>query len=204
MGDINQKIILAKLLQRVDGAILEIGSKNYVPDLKEKTGITASFRDMYAGVPYVGLDIEEGAGVDKVLDLEASTGDLPLAAFGLIVCCSVLEHVRRPWVMAEHIASLLRPGGHAFISVPWVHRYHGYPDDYYRFSHNGVKALFPMLSWSEPFYSTTVRGEILPWNITEEKGGTDNQLAVNQLLEPGRKRKYLPYLMVSMLGTKPA
>jgi len=42
------------------------------------------------------------------------------------------------------------------MSVPWVWRYHAYPDDYFRFSWRGIETLFPEFSWSDKHYSTTV------------------------------------------------
>lgn len=191
MGDINQLIYLKTLVPSVDGPVLEIGSKDY--------GSTSSFRDTYRGVEYVGLDMEPGAGVDIVADLTTGTGTLPSEHFALGICCSVLEHVRRPWIMAEHITTLIRPGGTLFMSVPWVWRYHAYPDDYFRFSWRGIEELFPAFTWDHVCYSSNVPEEIIP--IPPDKPGVDNEMAI--LADtPGGKRKYLPYLMVNMLGTK--
>ena len=191
MGDINQLIYLKTLVPSVDGPILEIGSKDY--------GSTSSFRDTYRGVEYVGLDMEPGPGVDIVADLTMGTGTLPVEHFALGICCSVLEHVRKPWIMAEHITTLIRPGGTLFMSVPWVWRYHAYPDDYFRFSWRGIEELFPAFAWNHVCYSTNVPEEIIP--IPLDQPSVDNEMAL-MADTPGGKRKYLPYLMVNMLGTK--
>ncbi|MGC4003636.1 MAG: hypothetical protein QM811_11100 [Pirellulales bacterium] len=100
MGDVNQVTFLKKFLPQVEGPILEVGSKDY--------GSTSSFRDFYKTSDYVGVDLEDGKNVDKVLDLTKGTGDLPLNHFGLLICCSVLEHVRKPWLMAEYLTNLVR------------------------------------------------------------------------------------------------
>lgn len=191
MGDINQTIYLQKFLPAVDGPVLEIGSKDY--------GNTSSFRNVYTQNEYVGIDMEDGKNVDHVVDLVAGVGPLKERHFGLAICCSVLEHVTRPWVMAENITRLIRPGGVLYMSVPWVWRYHPYPDDYYRFSFKGIKELFPGFAWDQIYYSSTVPGEFFP--LTEENLGIDNQLAMAAETPQG-KRKYLPYLMVNMLGTR--
>jgi SAM-dependent methyltransferase len=115
MGDRNQRLFLEKLLPRVDGPVVEIGAKDY--------GSTVSFRDLYPG-EYVGVDLEAGKGVDLVVDLSAGLGELKANHFALAICCSVLEHTPKPWVMAENLSRLLRPGGSLYISVPWVWRYH--------------------------------------------------------------------------------
>lgn len=192
MGDINQKIYLTRTLAKVQGPIIEIGSKDY--------GNTTTFRDAYPGNEYVGIDMEAGPGVDKILDLAEGTGDLPLAYFELAVCCSVLEHVRQPWKMAEHLGSLVRPGGKLFISAPWVWRYHPYPDDFFRFSPRGIASLFPDFRWGNHCYSTNLPNELFPFD-DQSVLGVDDRMAFFKPVATGQ-RKYLPYLNVNMLGVK--
>lgn len=73
--------------------------------------------------------MEEGKRVDAVFDLTRGVGSLPKGYFALGICCSVLEHVERPWSFARNLSRLIRPGGMLFLSVPWVWHYHAYPDD---------------------------------------------------------------------------
>lgn len=94
--------------------------------------------------------------------------------------------------MAENMQRLVRPGGSIFISVPWVWRYHNYPDDFWRFSWAGIQSLFPEVRWDQPEFSTTRDGELFP-----AVKDADNNLAV--VIEG---RKFLPYLMLQMIGTK--
>ena len=192
MGDRNQIIFLRKFAPTVAGPILEIGSKDY--------GSTSSFREFYPDSPYVGIDMEDGPGVDHVLDLAEGIGDLPEGHFALAVCCSVLEHVAKPWKMAENITRLMAKGGRLYMSVPWVWRYHAYPDDYFRFSFRGVASLFPGFDWATPYYSTNVEGEFV--EITEGVKDADNRMALMAANKAGAQRKYLPYLMVNMIGVR--
>lgn len=141
-----------------------------------------------------------GPGVDVVGDLSKELCGLPEGHFSLVICCSVLEHVERPWMMAENITRLTKPDGCLYMSVPWVWRYHAYPDDYFRFSWRGIETLFPNFFWTERYYSTTVIGELV--EISEELKDADNRMAKLVDLGEGRTRKYLPYLMVNMLGIK--
>lgn len=191
LGDINQKYYLRHFKPPVDGPVLEIGSKDY--------GSTMNFREDFPGHEYVGLDLEEGPGVDVVADLTEGIGTLPEKHFGLVICCSVLEHTPRPWVMAENITRLVKSQGWLFMSVPWVWSYHAYPDDYFRFSFRGIETLFPAFEWDELTFSTIVPGELI--KIERESPRVDNSLA--HVIEQERgPRKYLPYLMVNMLGLK--
>jgi hypothetical protein len=195
VGDLNQLLYLKQRLPRAEGPILEVGSKDY--------GSTIAFRRKleYTG-QYVGLDMAAGEGVDVVGDLSASLCGLQPESFGLIICCSVLEHVKRPWDMAANIERLARPGGTVFISVPWVWRYHGYPDDYFRFSHTGIMALFPGLAWRDPCFSTYVQGRFI--DIVEGSVQELHEQLALLLDAPYGKQKYLPYMQVLMLGAKPS
>ncbi len=191
MGDINQVIYLKKFMPEVSGPVLEIGSKDY--------GNTSSFRDHYRTSDYIGIDMEAGNNVDYVLDLTQGIGKLSMDYFALGICCSVLEHVRKPWVMAENISAVIRPGGTLYMSVPWVWRYHPYPDDYYRFSWRGIIELFPAFDWHHIYYSSNIQNEF--YEITEATTRIDSKLGIKKRTFRG-KRKYLPSLMINMLGIK--
>ena len=178
LGDLNNLRYLRDV--PVDGLVVEIGSKQH--------GNTPNFRSLYPN--YIGLDLEPGEGVDRVCDIERECPDLQAA---LVICCSVLEHVQRPWIAAENIAKLVRPGGQLYISVPWVWKYHAYPDDYWRFSWRGIQVLFPGFVWEQPMYSTTSTGA----DFFEAVPGSDGARAV---VTDGVK--FLPYLMVHMIGSR--
>jgi SAM-dependent methyltransferase len=192
MGDLNQRIFLEKLVPRAGGPVLEIGAKDY--------GSTTSFRDLYRDEEYVGVDLEAGKGVDVVADLTAGLGGLQEGGFALAICCSVLEHTPQPWALAANITRLLRADGQLYLSVPWVWRYHAYPDDYFRFSPRGVQVLFPGIEWGPATYSTTVNGEHIDLDLADFRE-VDNRLA-QYAQTPNGQRKYLPYLMVNMLGRR--
>jgi hypothetical protein len=191
MGDLNQYIYLQNLLTSVDGPVLEVGSKDY--------GNTTSFRKVFAKQEYIGVDLEAGPGVDLVLDLTTGIGPLKENYFSLVICCSVLEHTPWPWLMAANISRLVGTHGWLYMSVPWVWRYHPYPDDYFRFSFRGIESLFPVFDWNDIMYSTNVEGEL--FELDPAKPQLDNDMACYTDTQGG-KRKHLPYLMVNMLGFK--
>lgn len=192
MGDVNQLSYLKKWVPAAGGPVLEVGSKDY--------GSTSSYRDFYVGEEYVGLDMSEGKGVDVVADLTKSLAPLPEAHFALGICCSVLEHVEKPWLFAANLTRAIRPGGQLYMSVPWVWRFHAYPDDYFRFSHRGVMSLFEEFTWTGLCYSTNTEGEFIPIDL--DRPDADDRLSLVMKLVGDRKRKYLPYLMVNMVGTR--
>jgi hypothetical protein len=191
MGDSNQLTYLKKFMPTVNGPVVEIGSKDY--------GSTSCFRDFYPGTEYIGVDMEDGKGVEMVVDLTKGIGGLKKNHFALGICCSVMEHVDKPWLFADNMASLIRPNGKLYISVPWVWRYHAYPDDYFRYSWRGIMSLYPQFEWMHMHYSTYAPGEFI--EIPAKGSTADNDMAIMQD-GPNGKRKYLPYLMINMMGVK--
>ena len=127
---------------------LVIGSRVY-PGRKDR-------RSLYEGG--VGVDVLAGPGVDVVRNLEDGAPDAWRGAFEHVDCVSVLEHSRKPWLLASAITDCLAPNGTLLVSVPWVWRFHGYPNDYWRFTPAGLRELFDGLRWVELALSS--EGEI--------------------------------------------
>jgi SAM-dependent methyltransferase len=63
------------------------------------------------------------------------------AAFDVVVCDQVLEHVKNPLEAARTLRRLLRPGGHLVVGTPFLIRLHYHPGDYWRFTPDGLKLL---------------------------------------------------------------
>ncbi len=185
MGALNQVKFLSRRLGR-DGInrVIEIGSKQH--------GSTMPWRHFFPKADYLGIDMQEGEGVDLLLDIAKENAPLPEPA-DLVICCSVLEHVKRPWIAAANIERMVRSGGVAYIAVPWVWRYHPYPDDYWRFSFSGIRELFPTMDWPAQLYSTDVTDDFLP-----AEPGADDRLSARDVTG----RKVLPYFELHSLGKK--
>jgi len=131
----------------------------------------------------VGVDMEEGHGVDRVLDLEeALPGDI--GQFAHVECTSVLEHSRRPWLMAANIERLMREDATILLLVPWVWRVHFYPGDFYRFTPMAIEFLFSGVVWDDPKY--IVEDEIVdkPPNL---RANGIRWMARSELIMFGRK-----------------
>jgi SAM-dependent methyltransferase len=98
-----------------------------------------------------GWDALPGVGVDRVVDLESiiPCGD----QFAHVECISVLEHARRPWLFARNLEQVLRSGGTLHLTVPFIWRVHAYPDDFWRFTVAGVRALFSSIEWLHVLYA---------------------------------------------------
>ncbi|NLV55057.1 MAG: class I SAM-dependent methyltransferase [Acidimicrobiales bacterium] len=78
-------------------------------------------------------------------DLCAELDDANRGSCDVVVCEQVLEHVVDPFVAADHLFELLRPGGHAVVSTPFLIKQHELPLygmlDYWRFTPRGLGLL---------------------------------------------------------------
>lgn len=162
MGDFNQLLWVEANRSIVRPPILEVGSKFY----SENTFI--DYRVLFPEYEYIGADLSNGKNVDVVCDftndIESIRRQIGMRTVGTIICCSVLEHVSNIFDMARNISDLLVPGGVLFVSVPFVWEYHGYPDDYWRMTPNGVKHLFSQFEFPESFrtISSNINYDIEP------------------------------------------
>jgi uncharacterized protein YbaR (Trm112 family)/SAM-dependent methyltransferase len=88
----------------------------------------------------VQSDMRSGARVDFISDAHR----IPLANDALdgVVFQGVAEHVARPWLIAAEIVRVLKPGGVVYCEAPFIQWYHEDPKDYYRFTEDGLRALF--------------------------------------------------------------
>ena len=58
-----------------------------------------------------------------------------------VLCCEVLEHIKDPRQCCNEIWRVLKHGGVAFISAPFLFPIHADPEDYQRFTPSGLKVL---------------------------------------------------------------
>ena len=98
---------------------------------------------------YVGVDRHAGEQHNEYANWNmrpSVIGDahqLPIATgvCRTVAMMQVLEHLRKPTQAFAEVRRVLRPGGHLFITVPFMHQIHHAPHDYYRYTPYGLKAL---------------------------------------------------------------
>ena len=108
------------------GDVLEVGSCN----------INGTPRTVLQNVStsYTGIDILPGNCVDIVIDAEHLLDNFKPTQFDTVVCCECLEHCLHPWIIVHAMRTVLKPGGHLWISAPtFGFPEHRYPIDCYRF-----------------------------------------------------------------------
>jgi SAM-dependent methyltransferase len=138
------------------GRFLEIGcgdgDLSYLLGIRGNLDFDAAFHAANKGrfnekFEYLGLDLNKRSAANVI------TGDICSPKFSeehpdLVGRCAVIysnnvfEHLRRPWLAARNIGSLLMEGGVCITVVPFSQRYHESPSDYFRYTHKGLEALF--------------------------------------------------------------
>lgn len=120
------------------GPVFEFGS--YIVPGQEHVG---DLRSLFPGRRYVGCDMREGPGVDRIEDL----GRLTLAddSVPTIVCVETLEHVFEVRRAVDEIIRVLAPGGMVLISTPFNFYLHNYPGDYWRLTPSCLQGLLAPL-----------------------------------------------------------
>ena len=87
----------------------------------------------------IKLDIKPCPQVEVIADAHW----LPFAtsSIDIVYSIAVLEHVKKPWKVAEEIHRVLRPGGYVVVELPFLNVIHD-EHDYFRFTDKGIKSLF--------------------------------------------------------------
>lgn len=91
------------------------------------------------GGGYVNVDLFPLPGVDVAADAEHLP--FPSGTFQCIECDAVLEHVRHPEQVMSELSRVLAKGGYLHLVTPFCHPFHQYPQDYRRFTPDGLKQL---------------------------------------------------------------
>ena len=85
------------------------------------------------------LNIYAGKNIDVVCDGE--TYPFENETFDKIMLRCILEHVKKPLNILKECNRILKPNGKIVIEVPFVNPIHAAPDDYLRFTPNGLIEL---------------------------------------------------------------
>lgn len=124
-------LVMDTYLPSTPARILEIGAQNVNGTLRDHAPRNAE---------YVGLDFDEGDGVDIVVTGLADW-NVPDAHFDLVMASSVFEHDKAFWRTFLAMCAKAKPGGHIYVSAPSNGTVHRYPQDYWRFYPDSGLAL---------------------------------------------------------------
>ncbi|KKT42869.1 MAG: Methyltransferase type 11 [Microgenomates group bacterium GW2011_GWC1_44_37] len=115
--------------------ILEIGSRQAI-----NQNDLANVRDLFSMGKFVGVDMQDGPGVDII----ASANKLPFPdrSFDLVLCLETLEHADKPWLVCAEIERVIKTNGVAIVSSQQNFPIHKHPSDYFRYTPYGLSVLF--------------------------------------------------------------
>ena len=93
---------------------------------------------------HIGVDHRETLHDKSQVDLFGTAYAIPAdeGSFDSALCTAVLEHLEEPELAVRECYRVLKPGGTAIYSVPFIWHLHEEPRDFYRFSKYGLKYLF--------------------------------------------------------------
>ena len=131
------------------------------PILLDLGGGLGEVQNLRNGFEYWLIDIEPGEDADKVIKHDITEG-LPFDnnSLDIIYSNQVLEHIKQPINIVKEINRVLKNSGLCLLSTVFSYRYHPFPEDYWRFTHAGLKYLleyYGMLETLENKYELTHR-----------------------------------------------
>lgn len=124
-------------LKYIKGDLVDIGcgkkQKEYLP-----------YVNKYTGVDYpTTAEVIKPLNGDLEIDVFASADDLPFpdASFDTALSYQVLEHLQNPLAAVKEAYRILKKDGHYIVTVPFIHRIHYQPYDYFRYTRYGLEFL---------------------------------------------------------------
>lgn len=102
----------------------------------------------------LNLDIEKKENINLVGSVEKIPSKD--SRFDLLICQEVLEHVENPYVALREMHRVLKPSGKLFLQVPFIIGYHPCPNDYWRFTNEGLKYIVEKNKFKILYFGETV------------------------------------------------
>jgi SAM-dependent methyltransferase len=155
---------------------------------------TKPYRAMLAPhvAEHVGVDHEATQHEKSNIDLFGTAYAIPSEpnAFDSAICTAVLEHLEEPEAAIRECFRVLKPGGTAIYSVPFIWHLHEEPRDFFRYSRYGLQYLFEKVGFEivelKPLSGFWVTfGQLMVYNIARFHRGP---------------LKYVPIIPAAALG----
>ena len=119
-----------------DKRIIDVGAYDV-------NGSLRAIFEKYNPEEYVGVDMQQGPGVDVVCNAEDIVKRFGENSFDYVVSANMLEHVMDWKTIISNMKKILRPGGCIFIATPSKpFPYHEYPYDFWRYETSDFEEIF--------------------------------------------------------------
>ena len=130
------KAFLTEHKDKLGGRVLEIGSLNVNGSVREVIDVA------------VGVDMRHGRGVDIVCDVAKLVGYFPVESFDACVSVGTLEHVKDWQGFILTTWDMVKEGGYLVMTMASMDKgRHSYPDDYWRFTEDQIRGIYPKAEW---------------------------------------------------------
>jgi SAM-dependent methyltransferase len=179
VNHIHDKELRRRAMQYCRGRLIDIGCG------------TKPYKDMLHPfvTEHIGSDHFGTLHVKDNVDLWGTAYQIPAESesFDSALCTAVLEHLEEPEKAMRECFRVLKPGGCAIYSVPFIWHVHEEPRDFYRFSCYGLEYLFHKTGFEvleikalSGFWVTF--GQLLVYNLYRYKKGLLRWLGIIDLL----------------------
>jgi SAM-dependent methyltransferase len=116
--------------------VLEIGSFDV-------NGSTRKCIEFWQPAEYVGVDIQEGPGVDLVCDAEKLMDIFSEESFDVVFSTELLEHVLNPKTVISNMKRLCKRNGAILLTTrSYGFIFHPFPRDFWRFELSDMRSIF--------------------------------------------------------------
>jgi len=116
--------------------VIEVGSF-------DQNGSLRSIVRAFSPSEYIGVDIENGPGVDQICVSEKLIKKYGRHRFDVVISTEMLEHVRNWKKVIHNLKQILSPGGLLLITTrSRGFPFHGFPFDFWRFEISDIKLIF--------------------------------------------------------------
>ena len=132
----------------------------------------ADLRPMFPNKEYIGCDLRNGPGVDRIIDLTSIP--MPVESIGTILILDTLEHVEYPRKAVGEVHRTLKKDGIAVLTSVMNFPIHSCPYDYWRFTPEGFKTLLKSFAFQfvvfagDDMFPHTVVGVAAKHSVSEE------------------------------------
>lgn len=116
--------------------ILEVGSY-------DMNGSVADYAKQHHPSGYIGVDIVEGKGVDRILDVHALMSEFGPESFDIVISTEMIEHVEDWRNAIENMKGVLKRDGYILITTrSWGFPLHKCPIDCWRYEIDDMMKIF--------------------------------------------------------------
>jgi SAM-dependent methyltransferase len=133
-GNIREFVRVVAGAREIPEPIVEIGSLQVEGQIYD-----ADLRPFFPGKQYLGCDMREGPGVDRIEDVH--TLSFADSSVGTVLMLETLEHVENPFQALAEIFRVLKPEGIVVVSCCMDFPVHEHPADYWRLTPQGFDLL---------------------------------------------------------------